>query len=151
MGFEAYGVLRTAYGCLYHALRNTKHVCATRQNREGVRWCLRNKAARIPSMFDTAVVAFTTYFATIGPIEIAAIFAGLTPDNTASQRRLMALKGTLIAGGILLVFALVGEVVLEGLGITLAAFRAAGGILLLILGIEMVFARSSGGDLHDGG
>ena len=96
-------------------------------------------------MFDTAIVAFTTYFATIGPIEIAAIFAGLTPDNTVSQRRSMALKGVLIAGGILLVFALVGEVVLEGLGITLAAFRAAGGILLLILGIEMVFARSSGG------
>ena len=95
-------------------------------------------------MLDTAVIAFTTYFATIGPIEAAAIFAGLTPDNTAAQRRAMALKGTLIGASILLVFALVGDLVLEQLGITLAALRAAGGILLLVLGIEMVFARSSG-------
>ena len=74
-------------------------------------------------MFDTAIIAFTTYFATIGPIEIAAIFAGLTPDNTASQRRSMALKGVLIAGGILLVFALVGELVLEGEANLLALLR----------------------------
>ena len=39
---------------------------------------------------------------------------------------------------------MIGELLLAGLGISLAALRAAGGILLLLIGIEMVFARSSG-------
>ena len=57
----------------------------------------------------------------------------------------MAVRGTLIAGGILLSFALMGDLMLASLGISLAALKVAGGILLLLIGIEMVFARSSGG------
>jgi multiple antibiotic resistance protein len=57
----------------------------------------------------------------------------------------MAVRGTLIATFILLLFALVGEAVLGGLGISLAALRTAGGILLLLIAIEMVFARTTGG------
>lgn len=57
----------------------------------------------------------------------------------------MAIRGTLIGTGILVTFALVGELLLASLGISLAALRVAGGILLLLIGIDMVFARSSGG------
>ncbi len=96
-------------------------------------------------MLETAVVAFTTYFAMVSPIEAAVLFAALTPDQTPQARRVMAIKGTLIAAAILLIFALVGEFLLERLGISLAALRASGGILLLLLGIDLVFARSSGG------
>jgi multiple antibiotic resistance protein len=96
-------------------------------------------------MIETAFVAFATFFATIGPPDVAAIFAGLTHDNTPGERRAMALKGTLIAGAILLFFALLGEAVLERLGISLAALRTAGGILLLLIAIDLVFARPSGG------
>lgn len=96
-------------------------------------------------MLQTAIVTFTTFFATIGPIDVAAIFAALTVDSTPRQRWVMALKGTAIATGILLAFALAGEALLGYLGISLAALRAAGGILLLLIGIDMVFARSSGG------
>ena len=95
-------------------------------------------------MIDTAVVAFATFFATIGPIDVAAVFAALTTGSSAAHRRSMAIRGTLIAGLILLVFALVGEAILAQLGISLAALRTAGGILLLLMGIDMVFARSSG-------
>ncbi|MFP6827422.1 MAG: MarC family protein, partial [Pseudohongiellaceae bacterium] len=41
-------------------------------------------------------------------------------------------------------FALVGDFLLAGLGISLAALRTGGGILLLLIGIDLVFARSSG-------
>ncbi|MCB0212353.1 MAG: MarC family protein [Anaerolineae bacterium] len=96
-------------------------------------------------MLETAVVTFTTLFATIGPIDVAAMFAALTTDETPRQRRSTAMRGTLIAAAILLLFALLGQSILNTLGISLAALRTAGGILLLLIGIDMVFARSSGG------
>lgn len=96
-------------------------------------------------MIETATVALATFFATIGPLDVAAVYAGLTATETPKRRRQMAVRGTLIAGGILLLFALLGESLLAVLGISLAALRTGGGILLLLIGIEMVFARSSGG------
>lgn len=96
-------------------------------------------------MIETATVALATFFATIGPLDVAAVYAGLTATEHPKRRRQMAIRGTLIAGGILIVFALLGESLLAVLGISLAALRTGGGILLLLIGIEMVFARSSGG------
>lgn len=96
-------------------------------------------------MFETAIVAFTTLFATVGPIDVAVMYGALSSDSPPSRRRAMALRGTLVATGILLFFALFGRTVLDHLGISLAALRTAGGILLLLIAIDMVFARSSGG------
>lgn len=95
-------------------------------------------------ILETATMAIATLFAVTGPIDVAAIFAALTTNSSPRQRRRMALRGTLIATGILLLFALFGETLLRGFGISLAALRTAGGILLLLIGIDMVFARSSG-------
>lgn len=96
-------------------------------------------------MLKTAAVAFATFFVTIGPIDVAAMFAALTPDATPAQRRVLAARGTAVATGILLAFALFGEPLLGVLGISLAALRTAGGILLLLIAIDMIFARASGG------
>ena len=95
-------------------------------------------------IIETAGVAFATFFATIGPLDVAAIYAALTSAVSRKRRRQMAVRGTLIAGSILLLFALVGDFLLAGLGISLAALRTGGGILLLLIGIDLVFARSSG-------
>ncbi len=96
-------------------------------------------------MLEPFVVAFTAFFATVAPIDVAALFAALTARATEAHRRTMALKGVAIAGGILVTFALGGNKLLEILGITLPALRTAGGILLLLIAIDMVFARPSGG------
>ena len=97
-------------------------------------------------MLETAGISLATFFATIGPLDVAAIFAALTTNSDAAHRRSMAIRGTLIGAAILLLFAFVGEVLLTSFGISLAAFRTAGGILLLLIGVDMVFARSSGGN-----
>lgn len=96
-------------------------------------------------MSEIAGLALATFFATIGPIDIAAVFAALTINRTERDKRTLAIRGTLIATGILVVFALAGDALLTSLGISLAALRASGGILLLLIAIDMVFARSSGG------
>ncbi|NQW00243.1 MAG: NAAT family transporter [Rhodospirillales bacterium] len=95
-------------------------------------------------MLETALVAFTTFFATVGPIDVAAIFAGLTAGMPAKNRRTTALKGVGIAALILLMFAFFGAGVLASMGITLAALKTSGGILLLLIGINMVLAHPSG-------
>lgn len=97
-----------------------------------------------PKVIETGLVAFTTFFAVIGPIDVAAIFAGLTAGMPAAHRRRTAVRGVLIATGILLLFAFFGRSVLGYLGITLASLKTAGGILLLLVGINMVLAKSSG-------
>jgi multiple antibiotic resistance protein len=96
-------------------------------------------------MLEIALVALTTFFATIGPVDVAAIFAGITHHNTPLERRRMAVRGWAIASGLLLATAFFGEMVLAHMGITLAALRTAGGVLLLLMAIDMVFARHSGG------
>ncbi len=93
---------------------------------------------------ETLLIALTTFFATIGPADLALVFLGLTRDATPADRRRFALRGVLIGGGILLFFAVFGAAVLTLFGITLPALRTAGGVLLLLISIEMVFARSSG-------
>ena len=95
-------------------------------------------------MYETLIVAFTTFFATIGPIDVAVMFAAMTPKATGQFRRLMAVRGILVASLILFIFAFAGDFLLRSLGISLAALKVAGGILLLLIGIDMVFARHSG-------
>ena len=97
------------------------------------------------SFIEAGLLAFTTFFATVGPVDVAAIFATLMPGAKPDERRRVAVKGTAIAAIVLLAFAFFGTVILERLGIGLPALRTAGGILLLLIAIDMVFARHSGG------
>lgn len=55
----------------------------------------------------------------------------------------MAIQGVVVALTILLVFFLVGDWLLDWLGIGIPAFRVAGGVLLFLLAIDMVLARDS--------
>jgi multiple antibiotic resistance protein len=85
--------------------------------------------------------AFVTLFVVIDPPGCAPIYAGLTAGATSVQKRAMALKACLIAGAILLVFALFGEQLLRALHIELDAFRTAGGIMLFLIALDMVFEK----------
>lgn len=105
---------------------------------------VRGSALLTPKLIETGLVAFTTLFAVIGPIDVAAIYAGLSAGMTPEQRRRTAIKGVAVATVILLFFAFFGHGILTYLGITLASLRTAGGILLLLVGINMVTAHSSG-------
>lgn len=95
-------------------------------------------------MIETLLTAFTTFFATIGPIEAAVLFATLTPQMDRSQRREIAFRATLIAGFILLVFTVLGQPLLAQLGVGIPALQTAGGIVLLLIALDMIFARPGG-------
>ncbi|MBF0304116.1 MAG: MarC family protein [Alphaproteobacteria bacterium] len=93
---------------------------------------------------ETALYAFTAFFIILDPLGTAALFAVMTRGAEPAERRRMARRATLLAGAILYAFALLGEALLNALGIGLPAFRVAGGILLFLLASDMIFARQSG-------
>ena len=92
-------------------------------------------------MTELFISAFVTFLVVIDPPGCAPIFAGLTKGATPAHRRAMAVRSVLIAAGILLFFALLGEDLLRALGISLSAFRIAGGIMLFLIAIDMVFEK----------
>ena len=92
-------------------------------------------------MIDLFISAFVTLFVVIDPPGCAPIYASLTTGASAMQRRSMAIRATLIAGFILIFFAMFGEALLSFLHIDLDSFRIAGGIMLFIIAIDMVFEK----------
>jgi multiple antibiotic resistance protein len=85
--------------------------------------------------------AFVTLFVVIDPLGCGPIFAGLTSGASDAHGRAMALRSTLVASIVLILFALVGRPFLNVLGIGLDAFRIAGGIMLFLIALEMVFEK----------
>jgi multiple antibiotic resistance protein len=82
-----------------------------------------------------ALLAFSTLFSVINPIEAAPIFVMLTAGRPHERHR-AAFKACLAAAAILTVFAAAGGAIFAFFGITLPAFQIAGGILFTIMGIS---------------
>jgi multiple antibiotic resistance protein len=92
-------------------------------------------------MIELFTAAFITLLVIVDPPGCAPIFASLTSGASATHRRAMAIRASLVAWSILMFFALLGEPLLRTLGISLSAFRLAGGIMLFMIALDMVFER----------
>jgi multiple antibiotic resistance protein len=95
-------------------------------------------------MLESFLKFFVVFFLVVEPISLVPLFASLTEGASDAYRRRMAIKAVLVAGGIILLFALTGAAFLGALGISIDAFRIFGGLLLFLVALEMVFARESG-------
>ncbi|MFC6591390.1 MarC family protein [Deinococcus lacus] len=98
----------------------------------------------LPELLSLSNQTFLTMLVIMDPIGLAPMYIALAGNRPAFERRRMALKAVLVAGGIILVFGLFGRALLDHLGISLGAFRTAGGVLLFLIALDMVFARQSG-------
>ncbi|MEP6994572.1 MAG: NAAT family transporter [Acidobacteriota bacterium] len=90
-------------------------------------------------MFSSAdakfiVLAFSSLFSVINPIEAAPIFVSMT-QGFPRERRSIAVRACLAAALILSIFALTGGAIFGLFGITLPAFQIAGGILFTTMGL----------------
>jgi len=87
---------------------------------------------------DFAITALVTLFVVVDPIGLAPTFLAVTEGLPRRARRDVAVRASLIAGAILIGTALIGDLLLRALGISLPAFRIAGGLLLFAIAFEMV-------------
>ena len=90
---------------------------------------------------EFALKALLTLFVVIDPVGLVPMFVALAGTRPSEAQAAIARRAVLIAGVVLLSFAVVGGPLLAYLGISVEALRIAGGILLFMIAIEMVFAR----------
>lgn len=89
------------------------------------------------------IPAFVTLFVIIDPVGLAPLFVALTQGMSTAERRRVAIRACLVALGLLTLFGVAGESVLNFLGISMPAFRIAGGVLLFLTALDMLFERRS--------
>lgn len=92
-------------------------------------------------MLEALWTALVALLVTVDPLGLVPIFVALTAGLDDAERAAIVRRAVLVAGGVLLLFAVAGEAVLAWLGIGMPAFRVAGGLFLFLLALEMVFER----------
>jgi multiple antibiotic resistance protein len=85
---------------------------------------------------------FVTLFVIIDPPGMVPIFLGMTGALPARERNRAAWQAVALAGGVIVVFAVGGQQILQYLGISLPALQGAGGILLLLVSLELLTGRA---------
>jgi len=95
-------------------------------------------------MLEQLIKFFVVFFVVVEPISLIPVFASLTHGASARYKRKMTCKAVIIAGVIIIAFALVGGSLLEIMGVSLDAFRIFGGLMLFLIALDMVFVRQSG-------
>ncbi len=87
-------------------------------------------------------------FVIINPLTTAFVFASLTSEASDAERRVIARRAVVTSTAMLFTFAVLGSVIFQLFGITLAAFRIAGGLILFAIAMGML-NRSEASDHGD--
>jgi multiple antibiotic resistance protein len=103
-------------------------------------------------MLEKIIRDFMTIWTTVDPITNLALFASLTAGMHRSERRRIAWRASLYAAIILVVAVIIGQIVLDAMGIRLRSLQVAGGCILFVFGLQMVFGwiDQSGASVEEG-
>lgn len=92
----------------------------------------------LPTFF---VTAFVSIFVTLDAIGNIPIFLSLTSENTPAERAVIVKRALLMVFGVLVLFALFGNLIFRLFGVTIEAFRIVAGLLLLKIAFDMMEAK----------
>lgn len=84
---------------------------------------------------------FVTLFVIMDPPGTVPVFLALTGTMTSRQRKRAARQAILVAFGVIVVFALFGQRLLDYMNISLPALQASGGLLLLLVAMELLTGK----------
>ena len=89
-------------------------------------------------MLNELLLILIPIFVVIDPFASLPLFLSLTAEMDEKARRYVAKLSNLVAFSFLTVFAFVGKLILDYLGISINALMIAGGLLMLFSGFEMM-------------
>ena len=95
-------------------------------------------------MFDAAVFGslFLTLFVIMDPPGITPIFLALTSGRPVKVQRRMAGQAAAVAFGVIAVFGIGGQQILDYLHVSVPALMIAGGLLLLLIALDLLTGKS---------
>lgn len=79
--------------------------------------------------------------AVVDPLGSIPVFLEATKQFNKAQKKKIAINASLIAFFVLLFFIVVGQLILEGMDITLEAFQISGGVILFLFALTMIFGE----------
>lgn len=85
---------------------------------------------------------FVTLLVITDPPGMVPIFVALTSPLPARERNKAAWQAVALALGVIVVFAVAGQTILEYLNIDLPALQGAGGLLLILVALELLTGKS---------
>lgn len=90
-------------------------------------------------MLSELITSFLFLIAVIDPIGSVPVYIEATKHFDKVHKRKIAIQATVIAFFVLLFFIVVGQLILEGMDISLHAFQVSGGVILFLFALTMIF------------
>ncbi|MBU2997649.1 MarC family protein [Cellulophaga baltica] len=84
----------------------------------------------------------TTIFfliAVIDPLGSVPVYLEATKNFDKHHKRKIAIRASIVAFGVLLFFIIIGQLILEGMAVSLNAFQISGGVILFLFALTMIF------------
>lgn len=90
-----------------------------------------------------ASIISTIFFliAVIDPLGSIPVYLEATKHFDAKHKKKVAISASFVAFGILLFFILLGQLILEGMSVSLDAFQISGGVILFLFALTMIFGE----------
>ena len=85
---------------------------------------------------------FITLFVVIDPIGTLPVFLFAAQGVPRKLHRRLAIRAVAVAALVLIAFLVVGQVLIEGLGLRLGSFQIAGGLILFLFALTMIFGHT---------
>ena len=79
--------------------------------------------------------------AVIDPLGSVPVYLEATKHFNPHEKRKVAIRASIVAFLILLFFIVVGQLILEGMDVTLDAFQISGGVILFLFALTMIFGE----------
>lgn len=92
-------------------------------------------------MWAALITKFFFLFVVVDPIGSVPVYLEATKQLDKGLKKKVAIRAPIIAYCILLFFIVVGQIILEGMDVTLDAFQISGGVILFLFALTMIFGE----------
>ncbi|MFD2542372.1 MarC family protein [Lacinutrix gracilariae] len=92
-------------------------------------------------MFAEIFTKILFLIAVVDPLGSVPVYLEATKQLSEKHKKKVAIRASFIAFSILLFFIIVGQIILEGMQVTLDAFQISGGVILFLFALTMIFGE----------